>query len=248
MNKTFIKKVGAISLAVVLFGGCVSTQSNNPQPTGDNQTQMNKAQTGALIGAALGALAGATTKNKDRGKRAVIGGAIGAAIGGGIGYAMDKQAKELAQELDTNVNNNPNAPMNPDNDLIVSNTDKYVKIMLRDQMVFETNSATPTPSAAMKISKIANVLQNYPTTLVQVVGFTDSRGTYEYNKKLSQERATNVANTIYNSGIPNPVYSKGCSYDKPVVANSTKENMALNRRVEIYLYPNEESIIDPCVE
>lgn len=159
---------------------------------------------------------------------------------------MDEQAKQIAEELDTQVDNSPLAVTNPDNDLIISNTDKYVKIMLRDSMVFETNSAIPTQEAARKLEKITKVLRNYPDTIVQVVGFTDSRGTYEYNQKLSEQRASNVGNTLYNSGISNQIYSKGCSFNKPLVPNKTKEDMALNRRVEIYLYPDQNSVIDAC--
>ena len=115
-------------------------------------------------------------------------------------------------------------------------------------MVFETNSAIPTQEASRKITKISDVLRSYPNTLVQIVGFTDNRGSYEYNQKLSEQRASNVGNSIYNSGIQNQIFSKGCSFNKAIAPNTSKENMALNRRVEIYLYPNQESIIDACVK
>ncbi len=245
-KKRMAKQFLAISIISTILAGC-ATQSNNPQPNSNN-TNMSKTQTGAIIGGILGAVVGATTKGSNKGKRAAIGGAIGAAIGGGIGYSMDQQAKEVADELNTDVNNNPNAAMDPSNDLIVSNTDKYVKIMLRDSMVFETNSAVPTQEASRKIAKISDVLKKYPNTIVQVVGFTDSRGSYEYNKKLSEQRAANVGNSIYNSGIANQIFSKGCSYDKPIAPNTNSSNMALNRRVEIYLYADQNSIIDACVQ
>ena len=244
MKTNLLKKITGTSLIVAMLAGC-ATQGNNPQPN-TNNTGMSKAQTGALIGGILGAVIGGTTKGSKKGKRVLIGGAVGAAIGGGIGYSMDQQAKEVADKLNTDVNNNPNAALDPQNDLIVSNTDKYVKIMLRDSMVFETNKAVPTQEASRKIAKITDVLRSYPNTIVQVVGFTDSRGSYEYNQKLSEQRASNVGNTIYNSGIKNQVFSKGCSFNKPVAPNTNKENMALNRRVEIYLYANQEAIVDAC--
>ena len=245
MKKTILfKQLAATSVIAAMLVGCA--QGNNPQP-GTNSTGMNKTQTGALIGGILGAVIGGTTKGSSKGKRVLIGGAIGAAIGGGIGYTMDQQAKEMADKLDTNVNNNPNAALNPDNDLIVSNTDKYVKIMLRDEMVFETNSATPTLEASRKIAKISDVLKSYPNTIVQVVGFTDNRGSYEYNQKLSEQRAAKVGNSIYNGGIQNQIFSKGCSFNKPVAPNDNPTNMALNRRVEIFLYANQEAIVDACV-
>lgn len=146
INSNILKKLAASSLALALLTGCTN-QPNEPQ---NNSTSMNKTQTGALIGGFLGALIGGTTKGNNKAKRVILGGAIGAAIGGGVGYTMDQQAKEMANELETDVNNNPNAASNPDNDLIVSNTDKYVKIMLRDSMVFKTNSSTPTQEASKK--------------------------------------------------------------------------------------------------
>lgn len=239
---TLFKQITSISIITALLTGCAVTnqQGTTAKPT-------NNTTNGAIIGAMVGAMIGLATSNH-KGKRAVIGGAVGAALGGAIGYSMDEQAKQMAQELDTKVDNSKDAALNPDTDLIVSNTDNYVKIMLRDSMVFETNSAIPTQDASRKIAKIADVLNTYPNTIVQVVGFTDNRGSYEYNQKLSEKRASNVGNTLYNSGIPNLIYSKGCSFQKAIAPNTTKENMGLNRRVEIYLYPNQESIIDACVQ
>lgn len=245
MNKlSIIKKLTATSVIVAMLSGCAMSQSNSQ---GGQNEGMNNTQKGALLGGLLGAVIGGTTANKG-GKRAVLGGIIGAAIGAGVGYSMDQQAKEIAQELETDVDNDPLSVANPDKDLIVSNTDKYVKIMLRDSMVFETNKATPTFEASQKIAKISDVLKNYPNTIVQVVGFTDSRGSFAYNQKLSDQRAQNVGNSIHNSGIPNQIFSKGCSYNKPIAPNTTKENMALNRRVEIYLYPDQNALIDACTQ
>lgn len=235
----------SVLLIGFLLGGCAA--SNQSQTSTQNDEYASTKQ-GALIGGILGAVIGGVAKKDDKKKGILLGGAIGAAVGGGIGYSMDQQAKEVAKELETEVNNNPNAAADPDNDIIVSNTDKYVKIMLRDTMVFETNSSIPTPEASLKIEKITNVLRKYPDTLVQVVGFTDSRGTYEYNQRLSEKRAETVGNRFYNSGISNKIFSRGCSYNKPVVVNTTPENMALNRRVEIYLYADANNIIDSCKE
>ncbi len=227
-------------VAAAMISGCATSTGN---PTfDDNQKAIIGTTLGALAGIALGNNIGGGSKSRNK----VIGAVAGAAIGGAIGYNLDKQAKEVAESLNTNVNNNPNAVLDPNQDLIVSNTDNYVKIMFRDAMMFETSSANPTASASTKISKITSVLDKYPNTLVQVTGHTDSRGSYNYNKTLSEQRASNVGNIIYNSGVANQIFSKGCSFDKPVAPNNNSTNMALNRRVEVYLYPNQESVIDTC--
>jgi outer membrane protein OmpA-like peptidoglycan-associated protein len=246
--KKFIKPIIASSVAFLMLAGCVQTTGGaNPNgSTAGNGTGMSNAAIGAIAGGLLGALIGGTTSNK-KGKRVAIGGAIGAAVGGAIGYSLDQQAKEVAQVLNTSVDNNPKAEQNVNNDLIVSNTDKYVKIMFRDDMMFATNSAVPTPSAQAKIAQLTPVLRKYPNTLIQTVGHTDNRGTYQYNQGLSKARAESVGGTIHNSGIPNAVYSKGCSFSKPIAPNTNELNWALNRRVEVYLYPNQESVIDPCI-
>ncbi len=242
MNQKILKPILASSLAALLFSGCV--QGGMPTINNADGTP-NRTQTGAILGGLLGAVIGGSTANHS-GKRVAIGGAVGAAVGAAIGYSLDQQAAEVAQVLNTNVDNNPNAEQNVDNDLIVSNTDKYVKIMFRDDMMFATNSSVPTASAQAKIAKLTPVLRKYPNTIIQTVGHTDNRGSFQYNQRLSEARASSVGNTIHSSGITNPIYSKGCSFSKPIAQNTSDINMALNRRVEIYLYPNQESVIDPC--
>ncbi|MDD2291272.1 MAG: OmpA family protein [Aliarcobacter sp.] len=237
-----------INLKTIISSLTIATMiSGCAQKTG-NQTYDNNQN--AIIGTTIGALAGIVLGNNigggNKGRNQVIGAVAGAAVGGAIGYNMDNQAKEVAQSLNTNVNNNPTAALDPNQDLIVSNTDNYVKIMFRDDMMFETNSENPTYTAGTKIAKITSVLQKYPNTLVQVVGHTDSRGTHAYNLTLSEKRASNVGNIIDSTGVQNQIFAKGCSFDKPIAPNTSDTNMALNRRVEVYLYPNQQSVIDVC--
>ena len=237
-----------INLKTIISSLTIATMiSGCAQKTG-NQTYDNNQN--AIIGTTIGALAGIVLGNNigggNKGRNQVIGAVAGAAVGGAIGYNMDNQAKEVAQSLNTNVNNNPTAALDPNQDLIVSNTDNYVKIMFRDDMMFETNSENPTYTAGTKIAKITSVLQKYPNTLVQVVGHTDSRGTHAYNLTLSEKRASNVGNIIDSTGVQNQIFAKGCSFDKPIAPNTSDSNMALNRRVEVYLYPNQQSVIDVC--
>ena len=248
MNKKILKPLLAASLASLLLAGCTGPNGGLTMPTIKNADgTANRTQTGALLGAVLGAVVGGTTANRS-GKRVAIGGAAGAAIGAAIGYSLDQQAQEVAQTLNTNVNNNPDAEQNSNNQLIVSNTDKFVKIMFRDPMMFQTNSSVPTASAAEEIRQMIPALQKpaYANMIIQAVGHTDSRGSFQYNQTLSESRASSVATTISNGGVTNAMYAKGCSFSKPVVQNTSDANMALNRRVEIYLYPNQESVIDPC--
>ena len=243
MKKRLLTHIVSSSISLLLLVGCTATQQ------GGNNSGMSKTQIGAISGAVLGAIVGGATdtKHTSRRRRVAIGAASGAAIGAAIGYSLEQQAKEVAHVLNTNVDNSPTAERNPNKDLVVSNTDKFVKIMFRSKRMFATNSANPTPSARAEIEHMLPVFRKYPNMIIQTVGHTDNRGGYDYNLKLSERRAISVANILKNGGIANPIYSKGCSFSKPIAPNTNRVNWALNRRVEVYLYPNQNSVIDPCM-
>ena len=225
------KPLAISALAAAMIGGCASTGTSY---TTDGIVG------GAATGAAIGGLAGGT------GRDAAIGAAIGAAAGGLIGYSLDQQAADIARSLGTGVNNDPLAYLDPEQDLIVSNNGQYVKIMFRDRMMFPTGSSRLTRSASYKVGKVGEILRQYPQTIVEVAGYTDKRGSYDYNMRLSEERAKSVADRLYATGIQNHSYVTGCSYSKPLVPNTSEKNMALNRRVEVYLYPNNDVRANVC--
>jgi len=222
--------------AVFMLAGCYN------QPGLVEDQSYNRTKTGAATGAIAGSMIGYNTGSHDA-KSAVIGGLIGAALGGAVGYNMDQQANEVARALGTGVNNDPLAALDPNNDIIVSKTSSYVKIMFRDRMMFAVDSSRLQPSAKSKVQKVGRLLANYPQTVVGVAGFTDNTGGYEYNLGLSQRRAGSVANLLAVNGKP---YTKGCSYNKAIVPNDSAKNRALNRRVEVYLYADSSRMTDPC--
>lgn len=232
LHKTILLS-GAVAL---MLGGCYN------QPGLVQDESYNRTKTGAATGAAAGAMIGYNTGRHDA-KSAIIGGLLGAALGSAIGYNMDQQANEVARALGTGVNNDPLAALDPQNDIIVSKTNTYVKIMFRDRMMFASGSSNLQSRAKSKVKKVGQLLANYPQTVVGVAGFTDNTGSYEYNLGLSQRRAATVGNLLAVNGRP---YTKGCSYDKAIAPNNSAKNKALNRRVEVYLYADQSNMSDPC--
>jgi len=237
MKFTRLKPLLASTIAVFMLGGCY----NQPGLVQDNSNDRTK--TGAAAGALVGALIGYNTGGKHQGRNAVVGGLIGAAAGGAIGYSMDKQANDIARALGTGVNNDPLARLDPHRDIIVSKTNNYEKIMFRDRMMFASGSSTLQSRAVSKVRKVARLLRDYPQTVVGVAGFTDNQGSYSYNKRLSEKRAHSVARILAVNGYPR---TKGCSYSKAIVPNTSARNKALNRRVEVYLYNNRNRMSNPC--
>ncbi|MEM7710953.1 MAG: OmpA family protein, partial [Pseudomonadota bacterium] len=169
-----------ISLALgagLLLTGCVT------QPTGEP----NRTVRGGLLGAATGAGIGAIVGDGDA-EEILAGAAIGGLLGGGIGAQLDRQAAELRRELDGRVT--------------IVNTGRELVVTLPQDITFATESAAIRADLQDDIRALGRNLQNYPNTVVQVIGHTDNTGTAEFNQRLSEQRAGSVANILFNQGVP----------------------------------------------
>lgn len=83
------------------------------------------------------------------------------------------------------------------------------------------------------ISELADFLKRFSDLQVDVEGHTDSVGTEEYNKALSQRRAGAVVDVLVNQyGIARSrLQPIGYGESRPVATNDTAEGRAQNRRV-----------------
>ncbi len=102
---------------------------------------------------------------------------------------------------------------------------------------FEHNSAALSPETEKILDEIHSILEKYENVQLRIVGHTDSTGKEEYNLRLSEARAKNVAEyMISHSGIPRENISyEGKGHTKPLADNSTPAGRAKNRRVEIII-------------
>ncbi|MEM9786741.1 MAG: OmpA family protein [Pseudomonadota bacterium] len=196
-------------------------------PTGPNANQ--NTQQGALIGAAGGALVGALANNdgsiRERNQAALIGAALGAGVGAGVGNSLDRQAEELRRALRQDVG--------------VSNNGRDLRVVLSQDLLFAVNSTAISSVSQRELLIVANSLNNYPDTTVNVIGHTDSDGPASFNQNLSQERAQAVASVLLSGGVsPSRVRSLGAGESQPVASNQTAAGKQANRRVEIVITPN----------
>lgn len=91
------------------------------------------------------------------------------------------------------------------------------------------------PSGAERVlSEVADQLKANPNWNWEVAGYTDNVGDKAANLKLSEERATSVANWLAAHGVSRSRLSvKGYGESNPVADNDTAEGRAKNRRVEL---------------
>jgi len=201
----------------------------------------NHTQRGAAVGAASGAVIGGVLGNNvGSGDNAVLGAIAGAVIGGVaggvIGNRMDKQAEKIENTL-------PGAE--------VVRTQEGIQLILDEQsdVRFEYDRSDLTPMAQSNLDKLVNIFNEYPDTDILVVGFTDSKGSDEYNQGLSERRASSVVNYLKSKGISSSRLSSiGQGESNPRATNDTDAGRAQNRRVEFAITANEKMQQDALEE
>ncbi|MFN4245934.1 MAG: OmpA family protein, partial [Brevinematia bacterium] len=103
-------------------------------------------------------------------------------------------------------------------------------------IMFEFNSFKIKEEFIPIISNLSFKLKDYRELEIIVEGHTDDIGSDEYNQKLSESRAKEVTSLLIEFGIdPKKISYIGYGKRKPKFPNTSEENRAKNRRVEIKL-------------
>jgi outer membrane protein OmpA-like peptidoglycan-associated protein len=86
---------------------------------------------------------------------------------------------------------------------------------------------------------LTSILEDHPQLTIEIIGHTDSKGSYDYNQRLSVDRATSVYKYLILNGITKDRMTvRGMSESMPVARNTTRnerdapEGRMLNRRVQ----------------
>ncbi|MEO8009915.1 MAG: OmpA family protein, partial [Betaproteobacteria bacterium] len=91
------------------------------------------------------------------------------------------------------------------------------------KITFSTGSADPKASFLKVLDGVALVRKKYNKTIVEVDGHTDSVGKPDYNQKLSERRATALAQSLIGKGIKQErTITVGAAETRPVASNVTE--------------------------
>ncbi|MEL6519519.1 MAG: OmpA family protein [Pseudomonadota bacterium] len=212
-------------LPATLVGALVLSGCTDPSTVGDGQ---NRTRDGALLGGAIGAVTGiiAGDDAESRRRGAAIGGVLGAGVGAAIGNQLDKQAAELEQNLQGDG-------------VRIVNTGEQLIVTMPQDILFAVDSAEVQPVLRSDLLVLAQSLNDYPNTTVDIIGHTDNTGDASYNQQLSARRAQSVASILVSGGVSSArLRAFGRGEDQPIASNLTPEGQAQNRRVEIVIRPN----------
>ena len=177
------------------------------------------------------------------------------------GYTLYNQttalgAKDLAISKMQKMNQNGDTQMDLSNVAITSdetiNLDGSVTIhaeikkmkegvkMEIQNINFETNSSTLNPSSYEQLDMLVDNLKMNSDIKIELSAHTDDTGADAYNFKLSDQRAASVAEYLIAKGIAKSrIISKGYGKTQPLVPNTSDENRAKNRRVELKVISTE---------
>ncbi len=219
--------VKAALVVAAVAGFTLGCQTTDPY-TGEKKT--TSTTFGALIGAGAGAAIGMISGHdaKQRRQRALVGAGVGALAGGAVGNYMDRQESELRAQM-------------RDSGVTVTRKGEDIILNMPGNVTFRTGSADLNAQFFKVLDGVALVAKKYDKTIIEIAGHTDNVGGADFNKQLSQRRASAVAQYLMSKGVSEPrIMTAAGGEEHPIASNSTEQGRAANRRVEVTLAPLKE--------
>lgn len=216
MKKSRIFAASLAAVSLLGLSACVTDPNTG-------QRKVSRTAIGGVGGAGLGYLLGGLVGGKTA---RILGAGIGGVAGGVIGNQMDQQIRELDEAT---AGTGIDVSQTPDGTGILVNL---------PDVTFAVDSTEISPSFRSALDQVAQSMIQYPNSLVDVMGHTDSTGSETYNLDLSRRRAEAVANYLVSRGVSRArIATVGYGEQYPIADNTTAEGRAQNRRVEIRITP-----------
>ncbi|MFZ1703745.1 MAG: DUF1508 domain-containing protein [Saprospiraceae bacterium] len=139
---------------------------------------------------------------------------------------------ESAINDSTNVSQKDDSVENGSNKVIT--LDKIEECNLK-WILFNYNDYRISDIAGTELSKMAIILNENTSFIGSITAHTDSKGSPEYNKILSQKRANEAKNVLISQGIEaNRIKVMASSSDEPIAENTEDDSgRKYNRRIEL---------------
>lgn len=111
---------------------------------------------------------------------------------------------------------------------------KETKTFLLKDMYYDVNKDQLQDRSKPSLELLLAFLEANPSVKIEIAGHTDSDGSDEYNKELSQRRAETVLKFLVKNRIAESrLTAKGYGEVKPIATNQTVAGRQKNRRTEI---------------
>lgn len=115
---------------------------------------------------------------------------------------------------------------------------EVIVITIPADKLFAPNDIELLPGAGEYFKPITRYLKTPDMYRVLLVMHTDNTGSDVYREEVTTDRVESVFDWFENSGVNTDyLFSYAMADDMPLVPNTSMENRASNRRLEIYLVP-----------
>lgn len=144
-------------------------------------------------------------------------------------YAVEDGYLSENQNLSTE-HRQPNEEIQQDLYLVPVEVGGFVRL---NNIFFDFDRATLRSESFAELDRILPLFEQFPNMKIEIAGHTDSKGSDEYNNKLSKDRARAVRTYLVTKDIvPDRIVAMGYGESVPVATNDTVDGRQQNRRVE----------------
>jgi peptidoglycan-associated lipoprotein len=123
-------------------------------------------------------------------------------------------------------------PVQPPVEAAVAPAEKFAA----ESVLFAYDKYTLTSDSQSRLTALADNLKAQATSVAQIEGHCDERGSIEYNLALGEKRAQSVKKFLVDLGVPDARLTT-ISYgeEKPVAQGHDEDSWAKNRRAEFVI-------------
>jgi len=180
---------------------------------------------GAAIGAIVGGLGGLFAGGND-GRNAAVGAAVGALAGAGVGRYMDGQEEDMRRKVAASG-------------IGIQRIGDRIELVMPSDVTFSKGSAQLDPAFTPVLDKVAESLNLYPKTTIDIIGHASTEGADQANLDLSYRRAEAVRMYLQGrSVLSQRMATGGLGETQPVIfPDDTEAKRSQNRRVQVVLRP-----------
>lgn len=213
MKRTLVFMAAALSL-----GACATDPVTGESIWGNTGR-------GAAIGAIVGGIGGVFAGGND-GRNAAVGAAVGALAGAGIGRYMDGQEEDMRRKVASSG-------------IGIQRIGDRIELVMPSDVTFSKGSAALDPAFMPTLDKVAESLNLYPQTTIDIIGHASTEGEAQANLNLSYARAQAVQTYLQGKGVLGQrIASGGLGETQPLISpDNTEDKRRINRRVQVVLRP-----------
>ncbi|HEX5008633.1 MAG TPA: OmpA family protein [Hyphomonadaceae bacterium] len=207
-----------LAFSVLALSAC-ATDPVTGQPIYGNTAR------GAAIGAIVGGIGGVFAGGND-GRNAAVGAAVGALAGAGVGRYMDGQEEDMRRKV-------------ANSGIGIQRIGDRIELVMPSDVTFSKGSAQLDPAFTPVLDKVAESLNLYPKTTIDIIGHASTEGSDQANLDLSYRRAEAVRMYLQGrSVLPQRMATGGLGETQPLVfPDDTEAKRSQNRRVQVVLRP-----------